>query len=440
MTSCGVAWGSEGNGNYTKATLVLNKTDVSIVKDGASQTSTLDAAPFNPDGTTLIPVRGVLDAFGASIQWVPTKRQVEITAGGNQVTLTLDSNLATVNGYRVEMERPARLVNGRTMIPLRFVSETLGYVVTWSAPEQKIEIIDQIVAAVNGTPLTLAEFNKLKVIYRYILEANYGQGIWLEKDAQGVTLGDNFDEVMLNELISQEAVYQEAVNQKIRPGDSETEAALQGYLNNIKENQELANLVKSSGITQNYLRNKVARDLVISKYQEKISRGITINDIDIKNYYLKNLSAFESGMVRVSHILIKTEDPGKEENRPFNEAALKKAQEVLKKVKAGEDFAALAQEYSDDPGTAQKGGKLGFFMRGQMVKPFEDAAFALKEGQISDIVQTIYGYHIIKMEEKKTETYSLQQVSSYIKQVLTEQKIREHTAGLVQAATVVKYN
>lgn len=100
------------------------------------------------------------------------------------------------------------------------------------------------------------------------------------------------------------------------------------------------------------------------------------------------------GTVRASHILFAYQGSGVAGVTRSKEEALKLAQEILARAKAGEDFAELANTYSDDGG-GEGGGDLGFFGRGRMVRPFEDAAFRLRPGQISGIVETQYGYHII---------------------------------------------
>lgn len=123
--------------------------------------------------------------------------------------------------------------------------------------------------------------------------------------------------------------------------------------------------------------------------------SITPTDEEVRTYYNTNIDQFSNPeQVRASHILFKTE--GKDEA-----AVRKQAEAVLKQARAGADFAELARKHSEDEASKAGGGNLGFFGRGAMVKQFEDAAFALEPGQISDLVQTSYGFHIIKVEEKR---------------------------------------
>ncbi len=133
--------------------------------------------------------------------------------------------------------------------------------------------------------------------------------------------------------------------------------------------------------------------------QREIIEKVTINEAKTRAYYKDHSDAFKTPeSIRARHILIKTESSASEEDKKKIKI---KAEEVLQKLKKGEDFAKLAAEVSDDPGTKAKGGDLDFFPKGTMIPAFEEAAFALKPGEISALVQTEYGYHIIKLEEKK---------------------------------------
>ncbi|MBI4208456.1 MAG: SurA N-terminal domain-containing protein [Deltaproteobacteria bacterium] len=151
---------------------------------------------------------------------------------------------------------------------------------------------------------------------------------------------------------------------------------------------------------------------------------IEISDAEIKTYYSEHRKDYESPEeIRARHVLIKVEADAKEEDRV---AAKKKAEEVLARAKKGESFEELAKSYSEDPGSKESGGDLGFFGRGRMVKPFEDAAFALKEGEVSDLVESPFGYHIIRLEERKKEGYrALEEVKAQIQNKLRQEKSEE---------------
>lgn len=126
--------------NKTTVVLYLKNKAINITQNGVSNNIILDVAPYCPVGTTLVPIRGVLEAFGADIKWLSDTRQVKVTKGDMNILLTIDSKIALVNGEKATLLEPAQILNGRTMIPLRFISENLGYDVKWFGDEQKIVI------------------------------------------------------------------------------------------------------------------------------------------------------------------------------------------------------------------------------------------------------------------------------------------------------------
>ncbi len=154
----------------------------------------------------------------------------------------------------------------------------------------------------------------------------------------------------------------------------------------IDDVKEQLDLLSDDFLSQEYVRREI-----IAK--------IDVTEEDTNLYYKTHLNEFRTPeMVKASHILIKVDKSATADEK---EKARGKAADVLKRVKAGEDFAKLASEVSDDPGSKAKGGDLGYFARGRMVKPFEDASFSVKAGEISDIVETPFGFHIIRVDDKK---------------------------------------
>jgi peptidyl-prolyl cis-trans isomerase D len=161
------------------------------------------------------------------------------------------------------------------------------------------------------------------------------------------------------------------------------------------------------------------------------ANGVTVSQREIERYYNENLFRYQTGeQVKARHILLKT-GPDKNE-----EEVRKKAEEVLARVRAGEDFAELARKYSEDEGSASNGGDLGSFGRGQMVPEFEAAAFALENGAVSDLVKSTYGFHIIQSNGKEAAfTRPLDSVREEIKNTLTQEKARAAMERAVDSAS-----
>ncbi len=163
----------------------------------------------------------------------------------------------------------------------------------------------------------------------------------------------------------------------------------------------------------------------------KVAAAATVTDQELQTYYSQHREEYRvPDQVKVSHILIKTPLPasGAKEDEKGIADARAKAEDVLKQVKAGGDFAKLAEKYSDDPGSAKNGGELGWIGRGRTVPEFEKAAFSLGKGQTSDLVKSSYGFHIIHVEDKQeAHLKSLAEVKGEIEEKVRQEKIAHAT-------------
>jgi foldase protein PrsA len=180
----------------------------------------------------------------------------------------------------------------------------------------------------------------------------------------------------------------QAINFSLMVGEAEKRVRvsgkeIDGAVDNIMRQQkiasqkELSNALKRVGISFGKFRDLIKEEIMVQKLSAQLRDGIRVTPDDLKE-------------VRASHILVTLES---------------EAKGVLTKLNSGQDFAALAKQYSKDPGSAAKGGDLGYFSRGNMVEPFENAAFSLKPGQTSGLVKTQYGYHIIKVIDSRLRKF-----------------------------------
>jgi peptidyl-prolyl cis-trans isomerase D len=167
----------------------------------------------------------------------------------------------------------------------------------------------------------------------------------------------------------------------------------------------------------------------------KIAAGIVVSREDLQAYYDQHKEDYRvPEQVSVSHILIKAPLPGpdgKVDPKGLDEAR-KKADDVLRQVKAGGNFADLAKKYSEDPGSGKNGGSLGFIGRGRTVPEFEKAAFSLAKGSTSDLVQSSYGFHILRVDDKQAaHVKSLDEVKEQIEESLKQQKAAQAVSSQV---------
>lgn len=170
----------------------------------------------------------------------------------------------------------------------------------------------------------------------------------------------------------------------------------------------------SNGVDVDFVKEHIKMELIIQKYlDEVIEKNITVTEDEIKDLYNQDKTA------TVRHILLLTQDKTKEEK----EAVLEQMQRILIRARKGEDFAELAKEFTEDPGSKENGGLYEDFGRGVMVKSFEDAAFTIPVGEISDIVETQYGYHILKVIDRKKETRPLEEVKEELENQIRQFKL-----------------
>lgn len=295
---------------------------------------------------------------------------------------------------------------------------------------------NKVVATVNGKEITLGNYERLLALNKSSMEAYYGSDIWSSEVEEGKTYEDTLREMVLESMTSSEVIYQQAEKEKVAPTDKEVQEQIDSFNQNIKDDEDYKKELKRMGIDDKFLKYQFARDIANQNLKTHYEDNTKVSESDMKKYYEDNKDDFYVDTVTASHILIKTQDDnGKELSDEEKSKAKKTAEEVLAKIKAGEDFAKLAKEYSQDS-SASNGGELGTFGRGQMVQEFEDASFSMKAGEVSDIVKTQYGYHIIKVTERVNKQESYDESKAAIKSTLLSEKYTEYIEGLVDKADI----
>lgn len=276
---------------------------------------------------------------------------------------------------------------------------------------------NEVVASVNGKALTAFELNEEFQKILPLMGAYHG-GISKEKIAE-------IREKALNNLIEQELQYQYALEKGISISKKDLNTEFSKIEKKFDTSKKFKEALKQTGITKEELRGFLNKKLLAAKAKEmEITSRAAYKEADVKDYYEKNKGSYKRPEeFKASHILIKVDPSATNEDK---EKSLKLAKELVARIKKGEDFEDLAVKYSDDKGSGSIGGNLGTFHKGMADEAFEKALLSLKVGEISDAVETIYGYHIIKLTGKKPETQlTYDDVKATIKSQLEKKKEEE---------------
>jgi len=282
--------------------------------------------------------------------------------------------------------------------------------------------LPEIVARVNGEAINGAELE------------NAVKG--LEGRAGGPVPADQRDRVyrgVLDDMIGYKLLIQEAKARKIAVPDAEVEAQIAQIRSQFPNQQQFEQALAAQKTTLEAVRNDARSEMSVEKLVEgEIAAKVAVKPEAVSDFYQKNQDKFQQGpRVRASHILITVPQNA---DAATKQQAKTKAEGILKDLKGGKDFAAVAKENSQDPGSAVNGGDLGFFEQGQMVPPFEQAAFALKPGEMSELVESQFGYHIIKVAEKQAQrVVPLDEAKGQIEQYLGQQNRQAETQAFVNA-------
>ena len=276
----------------------------------------------------------------------------------------------------------------------------------------------KVIATVGDTKITGKELKQKMETLFYI----NGKQKMTDEQIKG------YEENMIDYMTTTEVLYLEGKKEKIEVSKKEIESEYANLIQSISQKTETTekDFLSQSKISKEELEKELEKELIATKYMTQASK---VSDKEAKNYYDKNKDEFLK--VRASHILIlNTDAKGNPVSKEQKKKNKEKAEEILKKAQAGEDFAELAKKYSQDS-SASNGGDLDFFGKGQMVEPFEKAAFSLKVGEVNkDVVESQFGYHIIKKTDEKQANFDT--VKQELKDKLSQDKQNNLVADLVK--------
>ncbi len=264
------------------------------------------------------------------------------------------------------------------------------------------QIVDGVAAVVEGEPILLSEIQQASEMQMYQL------GISPETAQQYQRMLAQLQPQVLQSLIDQRIIQAKAEEDSIIVKEHEIEQSLEQQIDQMLNNPQIAGdqdkLEALLGMPMREIRNEyreqIRRQLLVERYQSQKFAEISVTRKEVENFYETYQDSIPDmpKRVNISHIFLNVRA-----SSAADTAAVEQLREIKDMIEAGANFSELAAEYSQDPGSRQTGGDLGFVSRGSLVPEFEEVAFALEPGELSEIVKSDFGYHLIKLEERRGE-------------------------------------
>ena len=282
-------------------------------------------------------------------------------------------------------------------------------------------------------PAVVAKINEKTVTREDLLQASQAVQVRLAQEGRPVTPTVGFYRQVLDEVIGIVLLQQDANAAGMTATDQEIQQQVAQRKGAFPDEKTYKEALAKAGLTEEKLRQQTRDQIAVQKYlQNRFAQAGNVTDQATREFYDKNKAKIQAPeRVRVRHILIRFDPKGAPADK---EKAREKAANLLKRAQEGEDFAKLASEHSEDPGSKAQGGELGWVTQGQTVPTFEQAAFALKKpNDLSPVVESQFGFHIIQLQEKQASgTLPYEQVKERIGQLLKQQQAQQQLATRVR--------
>ena len=276
-----------------------------------------------------------------------------------------------------------------------------------------------VAAVVNKEEIKIETLDKEYGIYKNLYTNQLGEDVLNQVGPSGKLFKDELKDEVLTKLILEKVIFQDAEKEGIEVKDEEIDETIETMKESMGGQEKLDEFLEGVGMDEEYFRANTKKDILVQKHKENFIEKFDLKDEEAEEFFNENKESLI--IVKARHILVETEEKGKE---------------ILEALKNGGDFKKLAMENSQDTNTSVLGGELGYFSKGHNPEEFDKVVFGLKEGEISPLIKSEIGFHIVELQERKDTFAALKpELTGLIK----ENKYEEHIKKLQEDSKIENY-